>query len=402
MNRAVPRKSEFIAICALLMSVVALSIDVMLPALGELSAAFGIAEGNERQLVIVALFVGLAGGQLYFGPASDAVGRRPMVFIGVAVFIVGSVTCAMATSFQIMCVGRILQGFGAAGPRIVTVALIRDRFAGQDMAQVMSVIMGLFIFVPILAPSLGQLLLFVMPWRGLFIVLALMSLMGGLWLALRQTETLVKPVAFSLPVFARACLEVLHHSKAMAYTFAGACAYGALMGYVNSSQQLFQELYRVGDGFALWFGGSAAFISAATFLNARLVTKIRMERVCMWAVAVLCLWTLGFGLSFWVVDAVPVFWVWMVFNCGSLFLLGLTFGNFNAIALKPFGASAGIAAAVVASLTTTLSLSIAWLIGRFFDGTVAAVTVGYLVCGMSALVALLMCDRQSISRSAVE
>ena len=394
-----PKKSELIAICAILMSSVALSIDIMLPSLGDISRMLGVQGGNDRQLVIVALFVGLTCGQLVFGPVSDKTGRRPMIFLGIGVFVVGSMICALAASFEEMLSGRILQGFGAAGPRIVTVALIRDRFEGQDMAQVMSIIMGIFIFVPILAPSVGQALLFLMPWRGLFLVLAVISLAGGTWLALRQQETVTKPVALTARTYARASLEVFRSSTPMAFTFAGACAYGALMGYINSSQQLFQDVYGLGDAYALWFGLSAAFISAATFINARLVASIRMEIICLAAMAIFVLWVLGFELYFRSTDHSPDLWLWMIFNCVALFLLGLTFGNFNAIALKPFRHIAGIASALVASVNSALSISIAWLIGNAFDGNVTAITLGYLCCGAAAVVAILVFDQKRSLRS---
>jgi DHA1 family bicyclomycin/chloramphenicol resistance-like MFS transporter len=179
----------------------------------------------------------------------------------------------------------------------------------------------------------------------------------------------------------------------MAFTFAGACAYGALMGYINSSQQLFQDVYGLGDAYALWFGLSAAFISAATFLNARLVASIRMETICITAMAVLVLWSLAFEIYFHTTDHVPELLVWMVFNCVNLFLLGLTFGNFNAIALKSFGHIAGIAAALIASVNSALSIGIAWMIGNAFDGTNSAMMLGYLSCGAAAVVAILIFDR---------
>ena len=196
-----PGRPEFIAMATVLMATIALSIDVMLPALGEMATEF-IVESNQRQLVIVVLFLWLAAGQLVFGPLSDSVGRRPAITLGAVLFAIGGLVCAMAPTFEVLIAGRLLQGIGAAGPRIVTVALIMDRFEGAAMARVMSIIMGIFIMVPVLAPSLGQFLLLVMPWRGLFILLSVICMSGTVWLLLRQPETLSEKRPLRPRVFA--------------------------------------------------------------------------------------------------------------------------------------------------------------------------------------------------------
>ena len=182
-----PRRSEFVALSALLMSSVALSVDIMLPALGEIARDFSLRDDNDRQFIIVALFLGLTFGQLLFGPLSDTLGRRPMILAGLGFFIAGAVVSAVAPSFEVMIAGRLMQGFGAAGPRIVTVAMIRDRFEGRPMAEILSLVMGIFIFVPIVAPSrTGAASL---P-AGSLLVLAIIGMVAANWFLLRQPETL--------------------------------------------------------------------------------------------------------------------------------------------------------------------------------------------------------------------
>ena len=385
-----PARVEFVAICSILMATIALSIDIMLPALRDMAVDLGIEGNNERQWIITTLFVGLMVGQLVFGPLSDGIGRRPAISLGIGVFIAGSILCALATSLEAMLLGRVVQGFGAAGPRIVTVALIRDRFAGAEMARVMSIIMGLFIMVPVLAPVVGQGLLFLMPWRGLFGVLATVCLGGGVWLLLRQPETLAQRRSVRPRALLNALVEVLRSPRPMAFTLAGGCCYGALMGYINSSQQLFQDLYQVGDFYAVIFGASAAFIAAATLANARLVRQLAMERVCVVAVAAMVAWSLLFLLLMSAMASPPPLWAWMAFNCPVLFFLGLTFGNFTAISLRHLSHIAGLAAAVMASLNTALSLVIAAWIGLSFDMTTRPVVVGYVVFGALALGLMLL------------
>lgn len=385
--------------CALLMSTVALSIDVLLPAMGAMAIDLGMDAGNQRQWIITALFGGLMVGQLVFGPTSDAIGRRPAIALGVGLFVAGSILCAQATSFEGIVAGRLVQGFGAAGPRIVSVAMIRDRFAGSDMARTMSFIMGLFIMVPVLAPMLGQWLLLLVPWRGLFAVLAAASLAGGLWLLLRQPETLLQPRSLRPRKLVSALVEVLRSRRPMAYTMASGCCYGALMGYVNSSQQLFQELFRVGDRYAAVFGVSAAFVSAATLANARLVRRVPMERICIVAVAVavMVVWSLLSLLALAALGDKPSLGFWLAFHLPVLFLLGLTFGNFNAIALRDLSHVAGIASAVTASVTTALSMAIAALIGLSFDMTIRPVMLGYLVFGLLALALMRWPDTHAVA-----
>ncbi|WP_308916324.1 MFS transporter [Jannaschia sp. LMIT008] len=292
-----PSRPEFVAIATVPMATIALAIDVMLPALGDMASEFGV-EDNKRQFVIAALFLGLAFGQLIFGPLSDGIGRRPAITAGAALFAIGGAVCATATTFEGLIAGRLLQGVGAAGPRIVTVALIRDRFEGAAMGRIMSIIMGVFIMVPVLAPSVGQGLLRILDWRDLFTLLSVICVGGTAWLLLRQPETLPERRPFRIGPFADAVAEVLRDGKAMAFTMAGGLCYGALMGYVNSSQQLFQETYVAGDSYSLLFGAAAAFISAATLTNARMVGQIAMDRICMWAVGSLLVWSL-FVLAFW-------------------------------------------------------------------------------------------------------
>ncbi len=379
-----------VAIAALLMATVALSIDIVLPALSDIAADLDVVGDNRRQWIVTALFAGLTFGQLLFGPLSDSIGRKPAILAGIALFVTGSMISAAAPSFEIMMLGRLVQGFGAAGPRIVTVALIRDRFEGAAMARIMSFIMGVFILVPVLAPAIGQGLLLLIPWRGLFGALAAISLAGGAWLALRQPETLDHPKHFAFADLRRDARTIVTRVGPMAFTLAGACCYGALMGYVNSSQQLFQDLYAAGDLYAILFGLSAAFISAATLANARLVRHYDMPAICIRAILALVFWSALFGLVLLRSGTIPTLWVWMAFNGPCLFFLGLTFGNFNAIALQDLGHVAGLAAAIFASLNSAISLVIAAAIGLSFDMTPIPIVLGYLVFGALALALMLL------------
>lgn len=378
------KRAEFVGIATLLMSLVALSIDAVLPALADIAREFGIEDGNRRQWTLTALFVGLAVGQLLYGPLSDAWGRRPAILVGLAWFTVGSLVSANAHSFETMLVGRVLQGFGAAAPRIVTVAMVRDRFEGTAMAQIMSVLISVFILVPVLAPSLGQVVIWHANWRILFLVVLVIGLLAGLWFAIRQEETLKARRPFDAGHLGRAVVEVMRNRRTVSFTLAGACCYGAMMGYINASQQIFQDIYRVGDRFPFYFGACAAFIALATLTNSVVVARLGMERICVLAIAAMTVWSAVFLAVAAAGGGVLPLWLWLPFTAVALFALGLVFGNLNAVALQPLGHIAGVASAVTASVTTVFSLAIAAIVGNLLDDTIMPILAGYVVAGTAA------------------
>lgn len=378
-------RTEFVAIMTMLMGLVALSVDTVLPAFGAIAAEFGLEADNRRQWIISALFLGLAAGQLAYGPLSDSWGRKPAIYMGLAWFAAGSLVSAVAGSFEAMLLGRVLQGFGAAGPRIVATAMVRDRFRGVDMARIMSTVIAAFIMVPVFAPSLGQVALWFTSWRALFVGVLAFGLAGGAWLALRQPETLPARRRFDARAFRLAAAEVLRTRRSVAYTLAGACSYGALMGYVNTAQQVFQDVYRVGEAFPFLFGACAVFVAAATLTNSAVVARFGMERICKAALAAATVWPAAFLLIAAAGGGTLPLPLWLLFAGLMLFTLGLTFGNISAIALEPLGHIAGTASAVTATLNTAVSLIIATAIGGLFDGTVVPVLAGYAVAGVCSL-----------------
>ena len=342
------------------------------------------AAGNRRQWVITALFLGLAAGQLVFGPLSDSWGRRRAILAGIAVFTAGSLISATAQTFEVMLAGRVIQGFGAAGPRTVTIAMIRDRYEGEAMARMMSLIMSIFILVPILAPFLGQMVLLIGNWRVLFLGVMAFGWFAAFLLVITVAERkFARPKLQIARILAEAS-SVLRHRRAMAVTLAGACMYGALMGYVNSSQQIFQGMFDTGTLYTVYFGASAVFIAAGTLLNRRLLNRFGMQAICVTALALQTLWAAVFLVLEWGSGGLGLV-AFMLFNCPTLLALGMTFGNFSAMALQSFGAIAGVAAAVQATVMTFGGLVVAALIGNLYDQTLVPVIGGYLAFGLLAI-----------------
>ncbi|MEM6796864.1 MAG: multidrug effflux MFS transporter [Acidobacteriota bacterium] len=377
---------EFVALMALMMSLVALAIDVMLPALARIGQDLGVSAQNDNQLILSVLFLGLALGQMVYGPLSDSRGRKPAVLAGFALFALGCLLSILASDLSTMLVGRFLQGLGLAGPRVVSVALIRDQYEGPGMARVMSFVVAVFIFVPMIAPALGQLILEVAPWRAIFVCLLALGSLICLWFMVRQPETLAAAdrVPFSLGRTAAAVREIASIRASLGYTLTAGLVSGAFLGYLTSSQQILQQLYAQGDRFPLLFAALALCVGAASFLNGRLVLRFRMQALAKFATTALCLLSL-LGLALFAAQGgKPPLGLLMAYLAVALFCVGILFGNLNALAMEPLGHIAGLGAAVVGSLTTLLSIPVGTWIGRGFNDTVLPMLLGFALCAALA------------------
>jgi len=382
-----PRLGEFVAMMALMTSLVAMSIDAMLPALSEIGAELGVQRVNDNQLILTTLFIGLAVGQLFYGALSDTIGRKRAIYLGYGVFFAGSLLSIFAVSFPMMLAGRLLQGLGAAGPRGVSMALIRDRFEGRAMAQVMSFISVVFILVPIIAPILGQAILLVADWRAIFSALLVMGVISLLWFALRQPETLppARRAPFSARRIARALVEVLTNPVALGYTLMAGLISGALQGYLSSAQQIFQFQYGLGTLFPLVFAINALSLGLASFVNGRVVMRYGMRPLVRKALLALCTLSIllvGVALA---TDGQPPLPLLMIFLLPSFFCIGILFGNMNSLAMEPLGHIAGVGAAVVGSLSTLVATPLGAGIGQVYNGTVLPLVLGFAAFGLGAL-----------------
>jgi DHA1 family bicyclomycin/chloramphenicol resistance-like MFS transporter len=370
---------EFVVLMALTMSLVALSIDLMLPAFPEITRDLGFPTPNDTQLVISLLFVGLAIGQPFYGPLSDSIGRKPSMYAGFGLLALGSLICMTATDVTGMLAGRFLQGFGAAGPRTVAMALIRDRFQGSEMARVMSFIMTIFILVPILAPALGQGILLFAGWRVIFAVFIGFSVVVLAWLVLRQPETLApehrRP--FTLVSIGQGFREVIGNGAAMAYTLVAGAVFGAFMGYLNSCQQIFQVQYGLGRLFPLFFGGLALFVGIAAVVNGKLVMRFGMHRLTRRALYAVTALSWLFLLLSGLFGGHPPLALFMAVFVGWFFCIGIVFGNINAMAMEPLGHVAGSAAAVIGTATTLMAVGLGYLVGGAYNGTLLPMAIGF-------------------------
>ncbi len=372
---------EFTLLMALLMSIVAISIDALLPALGVIAADLRLANPNHAQLLISGIFAGMAIGQLICGPLSDALGRKPVLYAGIALYFLGSVICYTAASLEILLVGRFIQGLGVSGPYVSAVSIVRDKYSGRQMARAMSVIMMIFIMVPAIAPSVGQAVLTYASWRGIFVLYILYASVVGTWIFFRLEETLPKEhrIPFHLPNILGGFREVFSNRATICYTLCMGACFGGLIGYLNSSQQVFQTQFGVGEKFSLYFGGLALVLGVSSLINARLVERLGMRYICLRSFATV----MAASALFLALHAFVKIELWMFIGYAAIlfFCFGLVFGNMNALALEPMGHIAGIAAAITGSVSSVISLTIGSTIGQMYNGTLIPMAIGFTLLG---------------------
>ena len=384
---------EFIILVSIMFGMIAFGTDTMLPAFPDIAKDLELLNVNKAQLIISSFILGTGLGQLISGPISDTFGRKPIITIGLMIFILACIAAYYAETLEMMLVARFIQGLGISAPRTVTMALIRDLYSGRKMAQVMSLAMAIFVLVPALAPSIGQLLFINFGWRSIYMAFIAFALIGLLWLNLRQPETLPfeQRKKLSSTEFLSAFKVVITNTAVVKYTVTLALGFGALFGYLNSAQQIFVDTLGAGMKFPMYFAIISILAAPASFLNAALVMKYGMKLLA----------TIGFALQiiFAIItiliinqDFISMEWLLVIFISWSViafFLKGLYFGNLNALAMEPMGEIAGMASAIIGASATMLGILIAIPIGLAFNGTATPVLFGYITCSSLALILML-------------
>ena len=397
MSRHTISTTEFTILIALLMSIIALSIDALLPALGVIRQDLTILEDNKAQLIISAIFLGMAIGQLIAGPMSDATGRKKVLYVGVSLFLIGSVIFIFAQDLNTLLLGRFIQGLGVSGPYVSAMSVVRDQYSGSQMAKIMSIVMLIFMGVPAIAPSLGQGIMLIADWRSIFMFYVAYALLITSWIFFRLEETLPpeKRIAFSTRSFIDGFKEVLTNRITTGYTLSMGLFFGSMIGYLNSSQQIFQVQFNTGKLFTVYFGLLALLFGAASLGNSFVVEKLGMRRIAQLAVKGMMLASAIFLALHYVTEI--HLWMFLVFAGFIFFCFGFIFGNINAIAMEPMGHVAGIASAIIGSVSSIIALVIGTTIGQAYDNTLIPVTIGFLVLSSLACITMYMADRKTDS-----
>ncbi len=386
-------RREFTALMAALMALNAFAIDTMLPALPAMGNAMDGTSVTAMQLVISAYLLGMGLGSLIHGPLADWLGRKPVLIGALAVAVVLTLACAFVRDYEVMLALRCAHGMACAALGVVCTAVVRDLYTGDAMARQMSMIFLVFMAVPVLAPSVGALILQIASWPMIFFALAALSLMTGIWLVRRLPETLPpeRRQPINLVNIGRAAVRVLSHRSAASYMTGSAIAHGALFGYLNSSLQIVSETFARPALFPYVFAGVAVAIAISNFSNANIVERFGARRVAHTAIIASCL--IG-GIQVAVAHYFPAdFVLFLIFCALNMGLIGFIGSNCGAIAMEPYGDIAGTASSIQSAVRTILSAVIGAWIGQHFDGTVLPMAMGFLLCGFAALACVLFAER---------
>ncbi len=382
---------EFIAMMAGLMGIGALAIDMMLPALGNIARDLSVTEDNDRQLLVAVYLMASAPGALVFGPLTDRFGRRPILFLILALFALAGLGAAYPPSFEFMLVARGIQGFISAGFSVLATSIVRDRYSGDAMARIMSTVFIVFMLLPVLAPTLGQFVLYFANWHWIFLILTIASVLLAIWVRLRLPETL--PVAERIPIDGPSLIKtwraVIFNRMGSSYMVASGLMIGGLFGFINSAQQLFEVHFRATEIFPYVFAGIAMGVALANFVNSRIVERFGARRVSHTALlAFVVLAAVHWMVHDWLNGLVP----FSILMTATISMVGLTGANFGSIAMQPFAHAAGAAAAFQSFGRMLVGAVIGWIIGQAFDGSTGPITLGYFLCGIAALLIVLWAE----------
>ena len=372
--------AEFVAIMAMLVATVAISIDGMLPALSIIADELTPLRPNNAQMILSFFVAGMAAGTLIVGPLSDSFGRKRIIYYGASLYIFSSAVCVLSPSLEVILISRFLQGVGASAPRVVAQALVRDFYKGREMARISSFIMIIFALVPAIAPLLGSFVMLAFNWRFIFLVFIAFVAVSTMWMAFRIDESVTKKkrIEFNLKQVALAFKEVLSNQMILTSIITLVFAYGILFIGIFLIQPVFEQVFNRAATFPYWFATIALLAASSSYVNARLVRKLGMRmltsiafraQVCFSVLVFLVYWLGYFEGQFGFFCF--LFWMFSIF-----FQAGLTMGNLTALAMEPVGHIAGTAASLVSAIATIGSVLLAAIVGQFFDGTPAAMIAG--------------------------
>lgn len=390
---------QFVGYIAALMATNAIAIDSMLPALPEIGRALNIDTANHTQIVITAYLLGFGLAQIVYGTLADRFGRKPVLLVGLAIYTIASVGCYFAPSLGVMIAARAIQGVGSAATRILAITIVRDCYSGRQMARVMSLAFIVFLAVPIVAPSIGQLIMLVAPWKAIFSMLFLFGAVLLVWTTIRLPETLkeenrtpisVRGITFAFGLVFRSRVTV-------GYMLAMTMVMGGLFGFINSAQQVFADAFGARELFTLIFAVIAVFMALSSLLNSKVVGKLGMRRVSH--AALLGYLTVTLIHAAVVLAGIETIWTFSALQALMMFFFGLMVSNFNAMAMEPVGHVAGTASSALGFVSTVGGALLGFGLGQLFDGTTLPLTLGFAALGIGALGWVLFAERGRLFHS---
>ncbi len=383
---------ELVAILAVCLALGAASIDLILPAFPEMREAFGLSpDSTEVSWLVTSYFLGLGFGQLFYGPLSDRFGRKPLMYVGLVLYAVGAVAAALAPDLAGVVVARVVWGLGAAGPRSLGLAVVRDVYEGNHMARIMSQILAIFLLVPMFAPALGTVLLALGPWRIVFWAPVVGVVAAGIWMAFRLPETLSPSHRRSVrpSVMFEAARAVVSNRNTLLLGVAGSFLFGIMTGYVGSTQIIIEEVFGQGDLFPLLFGILGAALAAGSLISGRLVMNFGTQRVLSVGAGLLVLAAASLAALAALTDGHPPLWAFMLLLALVLPAIMALVPSLNSEAMAPLPHVAGMAAAIIGTAYTALGALAGAVIDVSYDGSVAPFAYGTLIYAVAAALCIL-------------
>ncbi|MDQ7071301.1 MAG: multidrug effflux MFS transporter [Rhodobacterales bacterium] len=389
-------KVEFIALIAMMMATVAFSIDSMLPALTDIGRELSPDDLNRAQLILTSFVIGMGLGTFFTGPLSDAFGRKPVILVGAVIYIAACVLAWAAPTLELVLAARVVMGLGVAAPRIVGIALVRDLYAGREMARIMSFAMMIFTLVPAVAPLLGTAVIAIAGWRGIFVSFIQFSTLVTAWLWIRLDEPLAVADRRPLKItkMKSAIAQIFRHPTVRITIAVQALSLGMLFTSISMIQQVFDISFGRAESFPLWFAGIALVSGTASLLNAALVMRLGMRRLVSWTLGVQIIMSGVVSLLY--LSGLPIevlFYVFIVWQVSVFFQAGMTLGNLNAMAMEPMGHIAGMAASIIGGISTVLAAAMAIPVGLMFDGTPLPLTIGVCIEAILAFALMMLIKR---------
>jgi DHA1 family bicyclomycin/chloramphenicol resistance-like MFS transporter len=387
-----PGTREMTVMLAALMGLNSFAIDAMIPALPAIGRSLRVANENDRQLVVVAYFIGFASTQLVWGPLADRFGRKPILAAGVLLYGGFALLCAFSASFPLLIASRFAMGASAAVTRVLVVAMVRDLFEREAMARVMSLVFMVFMLMPVLAPNIGLAILAIGSWQAIFWALAGYAAVMLLWSGSRLPETLHPEYRRSLKWrdMAGAVWETVREPQSRGYTTALTISFGALVAYIASIQQIVFEAFHQPGLIGLVFAAIAAPMALASWTNSRVVGRFGLRRVGHTAsVAFTLIALVHAGIALAGRETLLSF---IVLQALTMCAFAFTSSNLSTLAMEHMAPIAGTASSVQGMIGTIGGAILGFVIGRHFDGTVLPYLVGTAACASGGLVALVLTE----------
>jgi DHA1 family bicyclomycin/chloramphenicol resistance-like MFS transporter len=378
---------ELVFVLALYTAIGALTIDLQLPAMPQILQSFGLTEANQQQWIITAYMLGFAAAQIFYGPLSDSVGRRPVLLFGLVVYTLASVICIYADSYTWFLAARALQGVGAAACRIMVNTITRDFYSGNEMAKVTSLVMMIFIMVPVMAPSIGYFIMSVGSWKNILFVYVAFGLLVLLWTTIRMPESLNPKNKRKLDMrrIKIAFIRVTREPVSMSFAVVSGIIFSGFMAYLNSAEQIYSDIYQVSHLFPYLFGIIALFFGIAAFLNAKLVMKLGALKVTRSAIFIMVGSNLLFLVLTIIFNGVPALWILVLMLIVINICIGMAYGNLMAIAMYPLGANAGMGSSVIGVVSAVLASVLGILMSQQLAATIYPIAIGFSITSILAM-----------------